>query len=86
MQVFGDEKLAQEVMAFLREWDDAIARLDIQDIVQLCRPEIRLVDVSMEVKGVEAYRHSGNNIGTLCPKEYVSNAKTLIFMSLLIWL
>ncbi|MCO8079642.1 YybH family protein [Acinetobacter lwoffii] len=56
MQVFGDEQLAREVMAFLQEWDNAIARLDIQDIVQLCRPEIRLVDVSMEVKGVEAYQ------------------------------
>lgn len=56
MQVFGDEKLAREVMAFLQEWDNAIAKLEIQDIVQLCRPEIRLVDVSMEVKGVEAYQ------------------------------
>ena len=56
MQIFGDEQLAREVMAFLREWDNAIARLEIQDIVQLCRPEIRLVDVSMEVKGVEAYQ------------------------------
>src|SRR5690606_27432972 len=56
MQVFGDEQLAREVMAFLQEWDSAIARLEIQDIVQLCRPEIRLVDVSMEVKGVEAYQ------------------------------
>lgn len=36
MQVFGDEKLAQEVMAFLQEWDNAVARLEIQDIVQLC--------------------------------------------------
>lgn len=43
-------------MAFLREWDNAIARLEIQDIIELCRPDIRLVDVSMEVKGVEAYQ------------------------------
>lgn len=52
MQIFGDEQLVREVMAFLREWDNAIARLEIQDIIELCRPEIRLVDVSMEVKGV----------------------------------
>ena len=54
MQVFGDEKLAQEVMAFLQEWDNAVARLEIQDIVQLCRPDIRLVDVSVVVLGVGA--------------------------------
>jgi ketosteroid isomerase-like protein len=56
MQVVGNEQLAAEVMVFLQEWDNAIARLEIQDIIQLCRPDIRLVDVSMEVKGIEAYQ------------------------------
>src|SRR5690606_31269623 len=56
MQVFGDKQLAQEVMAFLQEWDNAVARLEIQDIVQLCRPEIRLVDVSTEIKGIDTYQ------------------------------
>ncbi|WP_159516156.1 nuclear transport factor 2 family protein [Acinetobacter sp. 18QD2AZ41W] len=56
MQVFGDKQLAQEVMAFLQQWDHAICSLEIQDIIQLCRPDIRLVDVSTEIKGIDAYQ------------------------------
>src|SRR5690606_22693362 len=55
MQVFGDEQLSQEVMAFLQQWDHAICSLEIQDIIQLCRPDIRLVDVSTEIKVIDAY-------------------------------
>lgn len=56
MQVFGDEQLSQEVVAFLQQWDHAICSLEIQDIIQLCRPDIRLVDVSTEIKGIDAYQ------------------------------
>lgn len=68
MQIFGDEQLGQEVVAFLQAWDNAICRLEIQDIIQLCRPDIRLVDVSTEITGTAAYQTLWQQYRPLIPE------------------
>ncbi|MGE8539205.1 MAG: YybH family protein [Acinetobacter sp.] len=68
MQIFGDEQLGQEVVAFLQAWDNAICRLEIQDIIQLCRPDIRLVDVSTEITGTAAYQSLWQQSRPLIPE------------------
>lgn len=56
MKIIGEECLAQEVRTFLQKWDQAICSLEFSEIRQLCRPDVCLIDISSELKGIEAYQ------------------------------
>lgn len=57
MKTVGDEAAIKEVIAQLAHWDNAICKLDIHGIIQLCAADVSLFDMSAQSQGVVAYQH-----------------------------
>ncbi|OTG87726.1 hypothetical protein B9T31_04340 [Acinetobacter sp. ANC 4558] len=53
----GDEHLAQEVLFKIKQWDDAIAKLDIYAISDLCERNMQVFDVSSQIEGVSEFKN-----------------------------
>ena len=47
----GDEHLAQEVLFKIKQWDNAIANLDIHVINEICIQNMQVFDVSSQIDG-----------------------------------
>ncbi len=56
VEITGDEQSAQEVLFKIKQWDHAICRMNIEEIIQLCEKDVTLFDVGSQLEGVMAYQ------------------------------
>lgn len=56
MKVTGNQQVGQEIIAVLKQWDQAICSLDLHQIIAHCSADVSLFDVSSELVGVSAYQ------------------------------
>lgn len=56
VQFVGDQHIAQEVLFKMRQWDNAVAKMDIDALTELCETDVNLFDVNSQVEGKDAYR------------------------------
>ena len=56
MKVTGNQQVGQEIIAVLKQWDQAICSLDLHQIIAQCSADVSLFDVSSELVGVSAYQ------------------------------
>lgn len=56
IQIDGDKIIAQEVLAQLELWDQAVVGTNITALVEQCSPEMRMFDVSSQLSSVEEYK------------------------------
>lgn len=52
MRVTGNQQVGQEIIAVLKQWDQAICSLDLHQIIAQCSADVSLFDVSSELVGV----------------------------------
>lgn len=53
----GDEHLAQEILFKIKQWDDAIAKLDLHAITDICEHNMKVFDVSSHIDGVIEFKN-----------------------------
>lgn len=56
IQFVGNQHIAQEVLFKMKQWDNAVAKMDIDAITELCQSDVSLFDLSSELEGKEKYR------------------------------
>ena len=56
IEITGDVQSAHDILAMLKEWDEAVARMDIQALADLCVEDVSLIDVSTHLTGIQAYK------------------------------
>lgn len=56
IQIDGDQVVAQEVLAQIKLWDQALMGTNIEDLLQQCAPNISMFDVSMQMNGIKEYK------------------------------
>ena len=56
IQLVGDEHAGHEIVFKLKQWDDAICKMDVQNIIRLCQDDVSLFDVGFELRGIQAYQ------------------------------
>ena len=52
----GDEHLAQEILFKIKQWDDAIAKLDLKAVSNLCERDMKVFDVSSQTQGINEFK------------------------------
>lgn len=55
-RLIGDEHAGHEIIFKLKQWDDAICKMDVQNIIRLCQSDVSLFDIGFELQGVQAYQ------------------------------
>ena len=55
-RLVGDEHAGHEIIFKLKQWDDAICKMDVQNIIRLCQSDVSLFDIRFELQGVQAYQ------------------------------
>ena len=55
-RLVGDEHAGHEIIFKLKQWDDAICKMDVQNIIRLCQSDVSLFDIGFELQGVQAYQ------------------------------
>lgn len=55
-RLVGDEHAGHEIIFKLKQWDDAICKMDLQNIIRLCQSDVSLFDIGFELQGVQAYQ------------------------------
>lgn len=56
IQIDGDKIIAQEVLAQIELWDQAVIGTNIKALANQCCPEMRMFDVSSQLNNVEEYK------------------------------
>lgn len=56
IQIEGNASLAQEVLAQIQLWDDAISHADLARLSSYCADQISMFDISSQLQGIEAYK------------------------------
>lgn len=56
VQIDGDQVIAQQVLAQIRLWDQAVIAHDTDILMQQCAQNVSLFDVSTQINGVKEYR------------------------------
>ena len=56
VRLIGDEHAGHEIIFKLKQWDDAICKMDVQNIIRLCQSDVSLFDIGFELQGVHAYQ------------------------------
>lgn len=56
VQIDGDQVIAQQVLAQIRLWDQAVIARDTDILMQQCAQNVSLFDVSTQINGVKEYR------------------------------
>lgn len=56
VQIDGDQVIAQQVLAQIRLWDQAVIAHDTDILMQQCAQNVSLFDVSTQMNGVKEYR------------------------------
>lgn len=44
-RLVGDEHAGHEIIFKLKQWDDAICKMDVQNIIRLCQSDVSLFDI-----------------------------------------
>ncbi|WOE31344.1 MULTISPECIES: YybH family protein [unclassified Acinetobacter] len=53
----GHEYSAEEILFKIKQWDDAIAQLDLATIIDLCEKDIHIFDLTQQVEGTEELKY-----------------------------
>lgn len=56
VQINGDKVIAQEVLAQIKLWDQAVMGMNISDLVEQCSPEVSMFDVSTQLNSIDEYK------------------------------
>jgi ketosteroid isomerase-like protein len=56
VQFVGDVHTAQEILFKIRQWDNAVAKMDIQTLTDLCQKDVSVFDVNSQLQGAAAYK------------------------------
>lgn len=56
VQFVGDAHTTQEILFKLKQWDHAVAKMDIQALTDLCQQDVSVFDVSSQLEGAAAYK------------------------------
>lgn len=56
IELIGDQCIAQEIVFKIKQWDDAIAKLDFTSISQLCAANVHVFDISQQIEGIAAFQ------------------------------
>ena len=56
VQIDGDQQIAQEVLAQIQLWDQAVIGCDADQLMQQCAQNMSMFDVSTQINGVKEYR------------------------------
>lgn len=56
IEISGDEQSAHAILLMLKQWDEAVASMDIQALADLCVEDVSLIDVSTHLTGIDAYK------------------------------
>ena len=56
VQFVGDLHNAQEILFKIKQWDHAVAKMDIQTLTDLCQNDLKVFDVNSQVEGTAAYQ------------------------------
>lgn len=56
IQIDGDKNIAQEVLAQVKLWDQALIGANICELINQCSPEMRMFDVSCQLDSIDAYK------------------------------
>ena len=48
-RLVGDEHAGHEIIFKLKQWDDAICKMDVQNIIRLCQSDVSLFDIGFEL-------------------------------------
>ena len=56
VQLVGDEHIAQEVLFKIKQWDNAVERLDLQAISDMCSDHLRFFDVSSQLSNISEFK------------------------------
>lgn len=54
--LIGDEHVAQEILFKIKQWDDAVAKLDLHAITDICEQNVKVFDVSTQLNGVGEFK------------------------------
>lgn len=60
IRIDGDEIIAQQVIAQIKRWDQAVVGQHLSDLVVQCADDIEMFDVSSQIYGVEDYKTEWN--------------------------
>lgn len=56
IQIDGDKTVAQEVIAQVKLWDQAVVDKNINALIDQCSPEVSMFDVTSQLEGVDVYK------------------------------
>lgn len=56
VQFVGDVHTAQEILFKMKQWDNAVAKMDIQTLTDLCQQDVSVFDVNSQLEGAAAYK------------------------------
>lgn len=56
VDIVGDEQSAHAVIFKLKQWDDAISKLDISKLAPLCDENLDIFDIGYQLEGFKTYR------------------------------
>ncbi len=56
VEMIGNQHSATQVWHTIQQWDQAVSELDIDTLLNLCEPDIKMFDISSEIDGVAQYQ------------------------------